>query len=146
MIRSILAKLLGDERVRFIIVGAINTAAGYLLFALFELTVGGAIGYLGSLYISYAIAVCLAFVLHRGFTFRVAGTGNAVGDFLRFASVYVVSLAINTVALPALVELAGLKPLVAQAIIVVLTTLLSYFGHKLFSFRRAAVRNPAGHD
>jgi putative flippase GtrA len=30
----------------------------------------------------------------------------------------------------------GMSPLVAQALIVVVTTLTSYFGHKYFSFRR----------
>jgi len=131
-------RLLADERVRFLIVGGINTVVGYALFVAFELTLGGYIGYLGSLYASYVLATGLAFVLHRRFTFRVNGTGNVLLDFLRFASVYVVSLAINTVALPILIELAGMNSLAAQAIIVVVTTLVSYFGHKLFSFRRAA--------
>lgn len=134
--KTIILRLVGDERVRFIIVGGINTVVGYVLFALFELTVGHAIGYLGSLYASYAIAVCFAFVLHRSFTFRIAGSQNVAAEFIRFASVYMVALAINTVALPILVELARLEPLVAQAIVVVVTTLLSYFGHKMFSFRR----------
>ena len=130
--------LLAREEIRFLIVGGINTVVGYALFALLQITIGDVIGYLGSLYLSYALSVTLAFVLHRRFTFRVNGTGNVLLDFLRFASVYVVSLAINTVALPILIELAGMNSLAAQAIIVVVTTLVSYFGHKLFSFRRAA--------
>lgn len=145
MIRSTITRLLGDERVRFLIVGGINTVLGYGLFVLFELTIGKSIaasssstvGYLSSLYLSYVIAIAVAFVLHRRFTFKVAGTGNVVLDFLRFASVYVVSLVINTIALPLLVEFGHLHPLVAQAIVVVVTTLISYFGHKWFSFRRA---------
>jgi putative flippase GtrA len=130
--------LLGDERVRFLIVGGVNTVLGYGLFALFWLTLGEQIGYLGSLYASYAVAIVAAFLLHRRFTFRVHGTGSVVVDFVRFAGVHVVSLVINTVALPLLVEAGGLYPLAAQAIVVVVTTLVSYFGHKLFSFRRAA--------
>ncbi|GAB3605492.1 hypothetical protein GCM10027413_09010 [Conyzicola nivalis] len=135
--RRILA-LLADERVRFVLVGGVNTLLGYGLFAAFWLTVGDRIGYLGSLYASYAVAIVAAFLLHRRFTFRVNGTGSVVVDFLRFASVHLVALIINTVALPLLVEGAGMYPLAAQAIVVVVTTLVSYFGHKLFSFRRAA--------
>ncbi|MET1002510.1 MAG: GtrA family protein [Acidimicrobiia bacterium] len=134
--RNRLARLLADQRVRFVIVGGINTVLGYGLFVLFEFTIGDTIGYLGSLYASYVLAIVVAFALHRRFTFRVSGTGNVVIDFLRFASVHVVALVINTVALPLLVEIVGLEPLVAQAIVVVVTTLVSYFGHKLFSFRR----------
>jgi len=134
--------LLGDERVRFVVIGGINTVIGYALFVLLQLTAGHVIGYLGSLYGSYLLGVTIAFVLHRRFTFQAHGTGNTFVDFVRFASVYVVSLAVNTVVLPVLVEFVGLDPLVAQAITVVVTTLVSYFGHKYFSFRRAKAPLP----
>ena len=52
-------------------------------------------------------------------------------------SVYLTALAINVVALPVLVEL-GMDRIPAQAIIMAATTLLSYFGHRHFSFRRGA--------
>jgi putative flippase GtrA len=123
--------LLDREEVRFLIVGVVNTIVGYGLFAVFLLF----FPYLVSLYLSYAVAVSLAFVLHRRFTFRVRG--NVLVDFVRFVGVYVVSLAVNTVVLPVLVELVGLHPLVAQGVALVITTLISYVGHKWFSFRRA---------
>jgi len=136
MARISVSSLLADERVRFVIIGGFNTVFGYVLFAILQLTVGDVIGYLGSLYGSYVVAVVVAFFLHRGFTFRVRGTGNVFIDLLRFASVYVVSLVVNTIALPILVEIVGLDPLVAQALTVFVTTMISYFGHKFFSFRR----------
>jgi putative flippase GtrA len=123
--------LLDREEVRFLIVGVVNTIVGYGLFAVFLLF----FPYLVSLYLSYAVAVSLAFVLHRRFTFRVRG--NVLVDFVRFVGVYVVSLAVNTVVLPVLVEFVGLHPLVAQGVALVITTLISYVGHKWFSFRRA---------
>jgi putative flippase GtrA len=123
--------LLAREQVRFLLVGGVNTLVGYGFFALF-LTFAG---YLVSLYLSYAVAVSVAFVLHRRFTFRVSG--NVVVDFVRFVGVYVISLAVNTVVLPLLVEVAGLHPLGAQAIALLITTLISYVGHKWFSFRRS---------
>jgi putative flippase GtrA len=125
-----LRALLAREEIRFLLVGGVNTVVGYGLFALFLLVTG----YLASLYLSYACAIVLAFVLHRRFTFRVRG--NVAVDFIRFVGVYVVSLAINTVVLPLLVEVAGLHPLVAQGVALVITTVISYVGHKLFSFRR----------
>lgn len=131
---------------RFLLIGAANTALGYGLFVAFELTVGHRIGYLGSLYVSYAIAIVVAFVLHRRFTFRVAGSGNVLVDFLRFVSVHLVALLVNTAALPLLVEFAGLSPMLAQAIVVLATTVISYLGHKFFSFRRAAVSTESPSD
>jgi putative flippase GtrA len=109
---------------------------GYALFVAFELAIGRVIGYLGSLYASYAIATLLAFYLHRRFTFRVSRSGRVLVDFLRFQSIYVVSLIVNTAALPLLVESLGMNALVAQGIIVIVTTAISYVGHKRFSFRR----------
>ena len=136
--REFVRSLLKDERIRFLLVGTINTVLGYALYIAFEMTLGVWIGYLGSLYASYAIAVFVAFRLHRRFTFGITGSGRALVDFFRFASVYVVSLIVNTAALPILVVLAGVPPIPAQGIVVVFTTLLSYFGHKWFSFRRPA--------
>jgi putative flippase GtrA len=132
--KSLIKRLLADERFRFLLVGGINTVVGYGLFVVLQLSVGEVIGYLGSLFISYAVGTVVAFILHRRFTFRVQG--NLVVDFLRFCSVYVVSLAINTAVLPLLVELVHLDPLVAQALTIIITTVLSYTGHKVFSFRR----------
>lgn len=137
--RARLARLFHDERVRFLFVGGINTVVGYGLFVASELTIGRFIGYLGSLYLSYALGVTSAFFLHRRITFRAhTAEGSQLLAFLRFASVYVVSLVINTIGLPLLVEIGRLPPIGAQAIMVVVTTLISYVGHKYFSFRRPA--------
>jgi putative flippase GtrA len=125
-----------DERVRFVLVGGFNTVFGYAVFVALETLAH--IPYLASLYGSYAIATMIAFVLHRRVTYRRSGTGRVLVDFVRFQGVYVVSLVINTIALPLLVELAHWKPTVAQAVIVVITSTVSYFGHKFFSFRRPA--------
>jgi len=135
-VRTLVKRVLADERARFLVVGAFNTILGYLLFVGFELVIGDLVGYLVSLYASYAIAIVVAFFLHRHFTYRVTGSGRPLLDFARFASVYVVALAINTLVLPLLVEVAGWPVLLAQAIVVVFTTVLSYLGHKFFSFRR----------
>ena len=134
---KLLRRLFADERIRFVFVGGINTVFGYVVFAVLYLAAGHVVGYLGALYLSYVGGVSLAFVLHRRVTFRAHETGGTpVLDFLRFAAVYVVALAVNTVGLPILVEVARFLPLVAQAIMVVVTTLISYFGHKYFSFAR----------
>lgn len=131
---ALLRRLLADERARFIVIGGVNTVVAYALFAAFEVAFGGR--YLLSLLLSYLFATLLAFVLHRRFTFAVSGRANLVADFLRFESVYVVMLAANAALLPVLVELAGWSSLFAQATIVVVTTIMSYLGHKFFSFRR----------
>jgi len=129
--------VLGDQRLRFLAVGATNTLVGYLVFSAFTLWVFADVylGYLLSLALSYVIGITLAFVLYRRFVFVVRG--HVVRDFARFVSVYLVAIGINAAALPLLVEIVHLPPLFAQLIILTLTTLLSFFGHKKFSFRRS---------
>lgn len=132
-----LLRLIKDRRVAFLIVGGINTVVGFLWFAFFEFAVGqwlGDYGYMVTLLMAHIAAVLCAFVLYRRFVFRVRG--HVWLDLVRFESVYLVSLGINAVLLPLLVELAHLEPIVAQALIVFVTTIVSYVGHSKFSFRR----------
>ncbi|HEY8914004.1 GtrA family protein [Lacisediminihabitans sp.] len=133
---GLIRRLLQDERARFVIVGGFNTVVGYGIFVLVQLTIGKHTSYLLSLYIATIVGTIVAFLSHRRFTFRISGRHNVFIDFFRFAGVNVVALVINTIALPLLVEFGGLNPLVAQALIVIVTTVVSYVGHKFFSFRR----------
>jgi putative flippase GtrA len=130
-----LLRVVKDPRVAFLGVGAVNTVVGYLLFAGFLWLFGQSL-YLLALACSYVVAVLIAFVLYRFLVFRVRG--HVLADLWRFATVYLSSLAVNFVLLPLLVELAHLRVLVAQALIVMVTSVMSWVGHKNFSFRRTS--------
>lgn len=132
-----LLRLIKDRRIAFVIVGVINTVVGFAWFALFDLSVGRIWGYMATLLFAHVASVLCAFVLYRRFVFRVRG--HVWVDLARFESVYLVALGINALLLPLLVELGGLQPIVAQAVIVFVTTLVSYIGHSRFSFRRKKV-------
>ncbi len=136
-------RLIRDQRVAFLVVGGINTVVGFGIFVACSVTVGHIVdhrfgkvaGSLVTVGISHVLSVLFAFVMHRRFVFRVRG--HVLRDLVRFESVYLTALGINVVALPVLVEL-GLHRIPAQAIILACTTVLSYFGHRHFSFRRGA--------
>ena len=138
-----LIRLVRDQRVAFLIVGGINTVIGFSIFVACSETVGHIVdqrygkvaGTLVTVGISHVLSVLFAFVMHRRFVFRVRG--HVLRDLARFESVYLTALAINAVALPVLVEL-GVNRILAGAIIMACTTLLSWFGHRHFSFRRSA--------
>ncbi|MHB1172820.1 MAG: GtrA family protein [Lacisediminihabitans sp.] len=129
--------MLGDERVRFLAIGAVNTVVGYSFFVLVQWSVGHAISYFGSLLIAHLLSSILAFALYRAVVFRVRG--RVLIDFLRFQTVYVVPLAANALALPVLVSVLHWNVYASQALIVIVSTIISFFGHKYFSFRRRAV-------
>jgi putative flippase GtrA len=126
-------RVVRDQRVAFLVVGAVNTAVGFVCFAGF-LALLGEQRYMATLLSSHVVAVLIAFVLYRFVVFRVRG--HVLADLWRFETVYLSALAVNLVTLPLLVQLGHLPPLLAQALIMVVTSLMSWVGHKKYSFRR----------
>ncbi len=135
--RWTLRRLLADERVAFLGVGALNTGVGAVAFISLQLTLGRVTHYLVVLLCAHVISVLIAFGLHRRLVFRVRG--NVLVDLLRFETVYLGALAVNLAVLPLLVEVAGIPVIGSQLLIVFITSLISFFGHKHFSFRRKEV-------
>ena len=128
-----LLRVVRDQRVAFLVVGGINTVVGLLAFAAFLVLLGQQ-RYLTVLVCAHVVSVLIAFVLYRFVVFRVKG--HLLADLWRFETVYLSALAVNLVLLPLLVELAHLPVLLAQALIVVVTSVMSWLGHKNYSFRR----------
>ncbi len=131
-----LFKIVKDQRIAFLIVGGMNTVIGTGWFWLFDhLFRDMRAGYMVALYSAHVAAVITAFILYRRFVFRVRG--HVWLDLARFEVVNLASLGVNTVALPLLVEGFGMVSIVAQLLITTVTALISFFGHKLISFRRS---------
>ncbi len=129
-------KLMGREQVRFLLIGGLNTLVSYSLFVAFYLLLGKD-WYLLAYVLSYAIALVSGFALQRKFVFRVSD--HLLLDFFRYTLVQLGAFGANLLLLPALVELAGVNPLIAQAIVIILTVVGSYFAHRYFSFRRKSL-------
>lgn len=129
-----LFSIVHDQRVAFLIVGAINTLVGTGWFVVFQLTIGRHSSYMVSLVLAHIAAVLCAFILYRRFVFRV--TGHVMLDLARFEAVNLTSLGINAVALPFVVEVIGLAAIPGQLLVTLVTMVVSWFGHRGFSFRR----------
>jgi len=128
-----LLRAVRDQRLAFLLVGGINTVVGFVCFAGFLLLLGQHL-YLLVLLCSHVVSVLIAFVLYRFVVFRVRG--HVLADLWRFETVYLSALAVNLVLLPGLVEIASLPVLLSQAVILVATSLMSWVGHRHYSFRR----------
>lgn len=138
-----LIRLIRDQRVAFLIVGAVNTVVGLALFVVCSETVGHVVdrrlgrvaGSLVTVTLSHVLSVLFAFVMHRRLVFRVRG--HVLRDLVRFESVYLTTFGINVVALTGLVAL-GVHRIPAQMVVFVPILVLNYLGHRYFSFRRSA--------
>lgn len=122
------------EKLRFLVVGAINTLVGYLIFACLYLLIGTWLHYLLVALVSHFLAVSLAYSLHRTIVFR--STGPIWPEFLRYNLSLLTVLGAGMAGLYLLVSSLGLSPLPAQAIVTILSVIGSYLAHRNYSFYR----------
>lgn len=124
-----------DRRsLRFLVAGAANTAFGVAIYPLLLWSVPAfATHYLVALGIAQAISLCFAFATHKLGVFRTRG--NLASEFVAFASFYLVNYAANWAALPLLVELAHVPPVLAQLGFTAVLIVTSWFWHSRVTFR-----------
>jgi len=139
-----------EEPIRFLVIGGINTLVGYGLFAfmLWLLTplispwaqssfrviaLAGSHSYAVIQWVNWATCVPFSTFMMRRFVFKKGGSylkqvGRAYG-------VYLPAQLVASVVLILCVRIFGFAPLVGQAISIVFSTIISYLGHKFFTFR-----------
>jgi len=111
-------------------VGGINTAVGYGCYALFLLI---SIPYLIANTLATIIGVANSYLWNRYFTFK--SKNKATSEIVRFSLVYLVSYLISMVFLFIIVGKLGINTYLAGLLNITITTLISWFGHKNFSFK-----------
>ena len=120
---------------RFLVAGAANTAFGLGIYPLL-LWSSDALHrhYLLALGIAQAVSLCFAFATYKLGVFRTRG--NFAREFGSFSSFYLFNFAANWAALPLLVELAGLPPVLAQLGFTAILIVSSWFWHNHVTFRQ----------
>jgi len=118
--------------VKFVLVGILNTAIGYGLFFVLSYF----LNYLLAVVISHFIGVTNSYLWNKYWTFRT-NQKNQLVEFVRFNAVYLVLLGTNLVLLWSLVNLLRFDPRIGQMIVLPITTMISFFGHKYWSFKKS---------
>ena len=125
-------------QVRFLLTGALNTSVGLAAFpALYYLTSPLNVHYLIILSISQTVCVGFAFFTNKVLVFRTSG--NYFRESMKFLIFHIFYFMLNLAALPALVELAGMNPVLAQMIFAVLVIITSFFWHSRITFSPSKV-------
>jgi putative flippase GtrA len=130
------------EQLLYLVVGGWNTLFGYGVWALMQYLLGGYLPYLVVLLLSWPIAVLNAYLGYRYIVFR--SRGPVLKELPRFSLVYFVTLCVNLMLLPLALRYIPFNIYVIQALFTVVVVILSYLGHKHFSFRggrQANIRN-----
>jgi len=121
------------EQILYLVVGGWNALFGYLNFVVLYYFLQVRLSVTVILVISYAISIANAYVCYPYIVFR--GRGSVLREMPRFTSVYLVALAANLVILPLALRWLPLSAYVVQALFTIAVVLVSYLGHKHFSFR-----------
>jgi len=123
------------QLVRFGVVGGIGFVVNLIVYWLFVHRVG--VDYHVAAVMAWVVAVANNFVLNRHWTFD-AGDGKAHFQAIRFVLVALLALGVSLLLLTALVELANLPKVPAQALAVLASMPLNFLGNKLWSFAAQA--------
>lgn len=124
----------GGTRLRFLLVGAWNSAFGYLCFAALHLLAGDALGAIGTIILAYSLSLPHAFLTQKYFVFRQHG--EPWMQLVRFAIANSAVFAANLTVVPVALALSTLDPLVVQLVFVLISAVVSYVLHKHYSFAR----------
>jgi putative flippase GtrA len=140
----------GGEKLRYLVVGACNTLVSYGLFVALLASLGvwlqtfsgsasGLLSTIGEHYylvvqwVGWVLAVPVSALTMKRFAFR--STGHSLHQIGRAYLVYLPAQGLATVLLWVMVQVAHLTPQVGVIVVVVVTTVLTYLGHKYFTFR-----------
>jgi len=122
-----------ETKVRFLLVGALNTAVGLSVFPLlFFLITPEEFQYLYILIISHLICISFSFVTIKLLVFQTSG--NYMSEIRKFILFHILNFLMNLVMLPLLVEVAGMHPVWAQTLFTSAIIMTSYFWHSRITF------------
>ena len=129
--KNLMKKLINLKEFRFLITGGINTIVGYGSYMLFI--------FLGSQYLvanifSTIIGTINSYFWNKYFTFK--SPKKSFSEIVRFCTVYAMSFLIGMGSLYILVDILYINTYIAGFINLIFTTLISYFGHNWFSFKK----------
>ena len=125
MIKDLIKKIFSYQPIRFLFVGGLNTIVGYGIYALL-IYLG--VNYLIANTISTIIGIAHSYLWNRFFTFK--SKNKALKEITKFISVYAVSYLIGMCTLFIFKDKLNISAYIAGLINLVITTLVSYFGHK----------------
>jgi putative flippase GtrA len=123
-----------NEKLRFILIGGYNTVCSYLIFFTLNYFFSTHLHYLAILTFSYLISVSNSFFSLRFFVFQ--SKGNLREEYLKVNLVYFGYFLLNFISLYILKDVLNVEVLVAQLICVITLSIITYFFHKYFSFKK----------
>jgi putative flippase GtrA len=150
-LRSLTEHIPAGQFGRYLLVGVANTAFAYGSFALFTFLLAGVMpaSYLAGSLLSSLLNITVSFLGYKWFVFKTRG--NYLREWARCLVVYSGAIALGLAVLPPVVYLvrsmtgrADTAPYIAGALVLGAQVVISFFGHRNFSFRPSLERKGEG--
>lgn len=130
---EMMAKLLQSDKTRYLLAGAWNTAFGYGLGVGLYLLLSEHLHTTLIALIVNSLAITMSFISYKLFVFKTRG--NWVGEYLKAWIVYGNIALLSIIFLWIFVDVMKINIWLSQAITIMSTVVISYFGHKKFTFK-----------
>jgi putative flippase GtrA len=121
--------------IRFATVGILQNGMNLGVFAV---AIAISVPYLAASGLAAAVALSVSFLLNLRWTFR-ATPSRIAGRAFRFVSIWITIVLLGLPVLAALVSLAHLPRILAQAIVIAIGAPISYTAHRRWTFRHHVV-------
>jgi len=128
---KVLKREVSRQFIRFCLIGLECTVLYYLVFILLYNYLS--FHYLTAAVISFLSGILFGFVFNKIFTFN-SKEKNTVA-FPTYFLVYLFSMVFTLISLKFLVDSLNLNPLISFALLIPITTLINFFGTKIFVFK-----------
>lgn len=123
-----------QKKIRFLIVGGINTAVGLAVYPiLYVMLTPFDVGYIRALIFSQIICITFSFISNKYFVFKTKG--NIKKEYPKFFAFYGIYFLLNLICLPAMVETFNMNPMIAQTLFSIAIIVSSYFWHNTITFK-----------
>lgn len=120
-----------NQTIKFLVVGVLNTIVGFAVYAgtlhFFK------VDYTFALVVSHVIGVIHSYIWNNKWTFGLKDYN--MRSVIKFILVYMLTFLVNLLILSIFIDRLGINKFYAQVISLFLTTLISFLGHKYWSFR-----------
>lgn len=131
MIKELLKRDVSRQFIRFCLVGAESTILYYLIFilALYFLSINYTISFAAG----FVAGTFFGFIFNKVWTFE--SERNPSREIGQYFLIYLISFGIGFFSIKFLVDNLGLLPIIANLPTLAITTLINFFGTKIFAFR-----------
>lgn len=122
-----------DDKIRFLVIGALNAAISYVIFAI-ALYILGQIHYQLCVALQWGLSSVISYFNQKVFVFQTKG--NYLKEYAKCCTTWFVSYLVNVVVLEILVRFVIHNAYIAQFISIFLVSVITYVLFKYFAFKR----------